>query len=198
MTLIVNTGSITTSNMNKIATIQATDKKVFSAQDLAVLWGYSEENKLFELIKYYVKTKQIFALTRGLYSKNRYTEQDLRNEIDLQYEIANKLVPNSYVSLWTVLKNEGVVFQYYGEIYSVAARSVTRTVLGVKFVYKQVKESVLLNDLGILKVGRSRVATVERALGDMTYLFPNIKIDQTGKINKELLADVGKIYVKSR
>jgi len=162
--------------MNKIVQIQASEKNVFSAQDLGVLWGYSDETKLFEIIKYYVRTGQIYKLTRGLYGKRQYSENDLRNDTSLQFEIANKLVPNSYVSLWTVLKNKGVVFQYYDEIYSVAKRSVVRTVLGVKFVYKQVKESVLLNDMGINVESGIRMASVKRAMEDVKYLFPKINI----------------------
>lgn len=156
--------------------IQATDRNVFSAQDLGVLWGYSEEKKLFEIIKHYARTGQIYRLGRGLYSKKLLTENDLRSETRLQYEIANKLVPNSYISLWTVLKNEGVMFQYYDEIYSVAKRSVVREVLGVKFVYKQVKESILLNDTGVNVQDGLRVASAERAKEDMKYLYPKVNI----------------------
>lgn len=198
LTLVTNTGSIITSNMNKIAQIQASDRNVFSAQDLAVLWKYSDESKLFETIKHYVRTGQIYAIARGLYSKKKLTESDLRNNEKLQYEIANKLVANSYVSLWTVLKKEGVIFQYYDEVYSVAERSVERVVLGVKFIYKQVKESVLLCDLGILNENGNRLATVERAIGDMSYLFPRVHIEPTNDVNVKLLDEMRKIYVKSR
>ena len=198
LTLVTTTGSITTSNMNKIARVQASSKKVFSAQDLGVLWGYSDETKLFETIKHYVRTGQIYALARGLYSKNKYSEQDLRNDERLQYEIANKLVPNSYVSLWSVLKKEGVVFQYYDEVYSVAERSVERVVLDVKFVYKQVKGSVLLCDLGINNDGGIRLASRERAMGDTVYLYPSVQFEQMENINVKFLAEIRKIYVKPR
>jgi hypothetical protein len=190
LTLVTNTGNITTSNMNKIAQIQASERNVFSAQDLGVLWGYSDQVKLFEVIKHYVRTEQIYRMARGIYCKKQYTEQDLRNDTNLQYEFANKLVPNSYVSLWTVLKNRGVVFQYYDGVYSVAARSVERVVLGVKFVYKQAKESVLLCDTGIDNQDGIRSASTERAIGDLAYLFPNIQV--------ELLSEIRKIYAKPR
>lgn len=196
MTLIKNTGRITTSNMNRIAQIQTLDKKVFTAQDLAVLWGYSDELKLFELIKYYLKTKQIFTLTRGLYSSLNYSVEDLRGNANLLYEIANRLVPNSYISLWTALKREGVIFQYYNEIYSVAERGVVRQVKGINFVYKKIKDSVLMNDLGIVKVGQSRVAGVERAIGDTIYLFPSVKLEHTSLAKKKLLDKVVRMYDK--
>lgn len=184
--------------MNKIAQIQMTDKNVFSAQDLGVLWGYSDENKLFEIIKHYVRTNQIYKLARGLYSKKQYTGDDLRSDANLQYEIANKLVPNSYISLWTVLKREGVIFQYYDEVYSIAGRSVDRIVLGVNFVYKQIKESVLFNDLGITHDGKVRVASAERAIGDTKYLYPDVNLEKTDNLNNELLVKIGRIYAKSK
>lgn len=197
MTLIENTGRITTSNMNKIAQIQEAGRKIFTAQDLAVLWGYSDELKLFELIKYYLRTKQIFTLTRGLYSSLNYSVEDLRGNANLLYEIANKLVPNSYVSLWTILKREGVIFQYYDEIYSVSERTATRNVMGIRFVYKKIKDNVLFNDLGIVKVGDSCAAKLERAIADTVYLYPEFGLERMGHANKQLMDQVVKIYAKN-
>ncbi|MFH2085342.1 MAG: hypothetical protein ABII21_00915 [bacterium] len=182
--------------MNKISLVQTLDKTVFTAQDLAVLWGYSDETKLFELIKHYVRTSQIFTLARGLYSSQDYSEEYLRENGNLLYEIANKLVPNSYVSLWTALKREGIVFQYYDEIYSVANRAVTRQVKGIRFVYKKIKNPVLLDDLGIEEVEQSRIAGVERAITDTLYLYPGVGLEGTGKARKELLYKIARIYDK--
>lgn len=194
MTYVVINGSITTNNMNKILQIQISGSRVFTAQDLAVWWGYSDEDKLYELIKYYVRTGQIYKFTRGLYSLIKYNQQSIRQDTNLLYEVANKLIPNSYVSLWTVLKREGVVFQYYDEIYSMARKSVTRDVLGVKFVYKQIKQNVLLNDLGVEEVGKARLAGVERAIGDAIYYFANLALERIGDARQELLYKVAKIY----
>jgi len=180
--------------MNKIAQIQALGKRILTAQDLAVLWGYSDESKLFELIKYYVRTRQIFRLARGLYSVQAYNESALRQDASLLYEIANKLSPNSYVSFWTGLKREGVVFQYYDEIYSAAKRPMTREVCGIRFVYKKIKDAVLLEDLGIGKVGDSRVAGAERSIADTLYLYPNTGLESLGRAQKEILFQVAQIY----
>lgn len=179
--------------MNKLVSIAEMGKTVFTAQDLAVLWGYDDQGKLYELIKYYVRRGEIFALARGLYSTKLYKEEDLRNNQELLFEIANRLVPNSYVSLFTVLKKEGVIFQYYDAVYSIAERSVTRIVKGVKFVYKQVKQEVLLSDLGIINNG-VRVATLERAVADTWYLYPKINLESLGAVNIDVLKKIAKIY----
>lgn len=182
--------------MNKIAMIVEMRKKVFTAQDLAVLWGYSDERKLYELIKYYVRQKEIFVLTRGLYSTNDYTEQELRSDPQLLMEIANRVVPNSYVSLFTVLREHGVASQYYDEVFSVASRSVVREVLGVEFVYKQMKEEVLLNDLGISRRDGVRKASLARAIGDTWYLYPKLNIEGLEQVSRTELRKMVKMYGK--
>lgn len=180
--------------MNKLVLIETMGKRVFTAQDLAVLWGYEEEKKLYELIKYYIRQKQIFALTRGLYATRPYTQQDLRNDPRLLLEIANRLVRNSYVSLFTVLVKEGVIYQYYDEVYSVAARSVTREVAGVKFVYKRVKEGLVMNELGIEVEEGVRMASLERAVADTWYLYPQWEMENLGRVKKDKLVRIAKMY----
>lgn len=182
--------------MNKLVAIATLGKKVFTAQDLAVLWGYTNERKLYELIKYYVKQKELFVLTRGLYATKQYTEQELRGDARLLMEIANKLIPNSYLSLFTVLRQQGVISQYYDEMYSVASRSVEREVVGVKFVYKRVKEEVLLNDLGIASQAGVRMASLERAVADMWYVYPKLNLENLARVDQVKIAEIIKIYAK--
>ena len=194
--MIKNSGRITTSNMNKLVQLANSKKRVFTAQDLAVIWGYSDEDKLFELIKYYSRQGEIFTLTRGLYSMHDYSEDEMRGDQKLLYEIANKLVPNSYVSLYTILAQEGVMHQYYDAIYSIAKRKVTRNVNGVKFEYRRVKDSVLLNDWGIVNDEGVRRATAERAVLDSRYLYPKWEIENLERVDSNLLKQGAKIYVK--
>ena len=184
--------------MNKLVQLANSRMRVFNAQDLSVIWQYSDQDKLFELIKYYTRKCEIFTLARGLYSTMDYSENDLKNDDKLLYEIANKLVPNSYVSLYTVLAREGVIHQYYDSIYSVANRKVARTVKGVKFEYLSVKDSILFNDFGIKKEGEVRFASLERAVLDSKYLYPRWQMDFLEKVNQKLLEKGEKIYAKHR
>lgn len=194
--MIANSGRITTSNMNKLVQLANSRKRVFSAQDLSVIWGYSDESKLFELIKYYSRQGGIFTLARGLYSMHDYSEDELRNNLQLLYEIANKLVSNSYVSLYTILAHEGLIHQYYDAIYSIANRKATRRVKGVKFEYRRVKDSALLNDWGIINDEGVRRATAERAVLDSRYLYPKWEIEKLERADSNLLKQGAKIYVK--
>lgn len=187
-------GSITTSNMNKLVKLQRSGRNIFTAQDLSVLWNYKDERKLYELIKYYVNNKQIHRLTKGLYGLDEYDEEVLRLDSHLLFEIANKLVRNSYISLFSALKFYGVVFQYYDEIYSVANKSTVKTVKGIKFVYKRIKDDVLFNEAGIVKKGFIRIASVERAVCDSLYFSPQLGLEHVERIEKDKIWRVAKIY----
>ena len=191
---MINSGSKTTSNMNKLLELQRSTGTVFTAQDMAVIWGYTNERRLFELIKYYVRRGEIFALSRGLYSWRDYTELDIRNDLNLQLLIANKLVPNSYVSLYTVLKKEGLVDQYYDAVYSVAEKRVTRMVRGVRFEYKRIKDKVLWSSEGINESVGVRVATKERAVLDTWYCEPSWELGRTELLNMLELKELAKMY----
>lgn len=182
--------------MNKLVAVANLEAEVFTAQDLSVIWGYTDERKLYELIKYYVRQKEIFVLTRGLYALEDYSQSDLRNQPQILMKIANRLVPNSYVSLFTILRQEGVIVQYYDEIYSVATRSVTRTVTGIEFVYQQVKEEVILSDLGVHNQGEIRFASLERAVTDMWYLYPKLHLENLSQVNLKKLKKIVDLYQK--
>lgn len=190
----LNSGSISTTIMNKLAKCQQPGKKVFTAQDLGVLWNYADERKLYELIKYYVNSRQIHALTRGLYSLKEYDEKSLREDGELLFEIANKLVPNSYISLYTAMHLHGLAFQYYDEIYSVAGRTAIRTVKGIRFVYKKIKDDILFNESGIEKKNFIRIADVERTICDSLYFFPNLGLEYAENAQKDRLLETAQIY----
>ena len=189
-----SSGSITTTTMNKLTQLHRTGKNIFTAQDLSALWKYDDERKLYELIKYYVNSKQIHRLTRGLYSLNEYSEQMLRQDGDLLFEMANKLVANSYISLFSALKIYGVVFQYYDEIYSVAGKTAVKTVNGIRFVYKKIKDDALFNDTGIVQKGAIRMASLERSICDSLYFFPALGLEHIEGVSKDKLLQAAQVY----
>jgi len=180
--------------MNKLRELERGVGEIFTAQDLAVVWGYPDERRLFELIKYYVRRGEIVALARGIYSKRNYTEKELRGNASLLYQIANKLVPNSYVSLYTVLKAEGIIDQYYDRIFSIAPRRVVREVRGVKFEYRRVRERILWSDYGIREISGARVATRERAILDTWYCESSWELGRTDFLDMLKLKEWAKIY----
>lgn len=191
---MLNSGRNITSNMNKLRELERGVREIFTAQDLAVVWGYPDKRKLFELIKYYVQRGEIFAIARGLYAKRDYTEKELRANSRLLYCIANKLVPNSYVSLFTVLKAEGVIDQYYDGVYSIASRRVVRNVRGIKFEYRRVSPKILWSDWGIEDVEGNRVASLERAVLDTWYSEGSWELGRTHTLDMVKLKQGSAVY----
>jgi predicted transcriptional regulator of viral defense system len=190
----MNNGKIFTTNMNKILELSKTDKEIFSTQDLAVIWNQQDKRKLYEIIKYYLRTNQLHQITRGIYSIEKLNEKDITENISLAFKIAQKISPNSYISLYTALKYHGLIFQYYESIYSIGERNVEREVFNKKFIYKSIKDDIFRNERAIISKNGYRIASKERAVCDTLYLIPNVGIDDIEALNKKEVEEISKIY----
>lgn len=164
-------------------------KKVFTSEDLAVIWQVTENNKLKERIKYYLKRKKIHSIFSGVYIYSQdYTSLD----------IAQKLIPLSYISLYTASGIYGLTFQHYSTIHSMALKSKKYKVNGIEYVYHKVKESIFYNSLGLINNGRYTITSKERTICDMIYLYPSISFDNLRNIDTEKLKSLCKIYDNKR
>lgn len=134
---------------------------VFSLADIARLSDKKPDRNLISAISYYVKSGDLIRLTKGLYA--------LKKDYDVR-ELGNKLRTPSYVSLYTVLQDEGVVFQPYTSVFLVSQRSEVRKINGQEFIYRKIKDSILLNPLGLEVKGEVVVASLERSVLDLIYL----------------------------
>jgi predicted transcriptional regulator of viral defense system len=176
--------------MNKILQLNKTNKEIFSTQDLAVIWEEQDKRKLYETIKYYLRTNQLQQITRGIYSIEKLDEKDT----SLIFKISQKISPNSYISLYTALKYHGLIFQYYENIYSIGERNMEREVFNKKFIYKTMKDDIFRNEKGIISKNGYRIASKERALCDTLYLIPNVGIDNTESLDKKKVEEISRIY----
>jgi predicted transcriptional regulator of viral defense system len=176
--------------MNKILQLNKTNKEIFSTQDLAVIWEEQDKRKLYETIKYYLRTNQLQQITRGIYSIEKLDEKDT----SLIFKISQKISPNSYISLYTALKYHGLIFQYYENIYSIGERNMEREVFNKKFIYKTMKDDIFRNEKGIISKNGYRIASKERAVCDTLYLIPNVGIDNTESLDKKKVEEISRIY----
>src|SRR5438105_4424691 len=121
---------------NKITNIEKlalSGKKVFSIEDLAVIWQVPERRKLIERIKYYVREKRLIHIAKGVYAYGAdYTT----------FDIAQKLVPLSYLSLYTTSRMHGLIFQYYSAVYCMSLKSKTYRFGEQAYIYHRMKEPV--------------------------------------------------------
>ncbi len=171
-----------TTNIEKLA---LSGKKVFTTADLAVIWQISERRRLIELIKYYRREKRLHSIYKGIYSYG---------DDFTPFDIAQKLVPLSYISLYTASQMHGLTFQYYETIYAISLKRKKYKIEEQGYMYHRVKEPIFYNQLGLINNGRYTIADRERTITDCLYVFPRFAFDNLRGIDKEKLLTLSKIY----
>lgn len=159
---------------------------VFTTKEIALLWQVTDRKTLKARINYYVQHGKLFQLRRGVYVKER-------NNYD-RFELATRLYTPSYISLETVLQQEGVVFQHYTSISAVSYLSRATVCDGQRYIFKRIKEAVLFNPLGVQQRDTYWVATKERAIVDILYLYGQYYFDNLHSIDWRQCNKIAKIY----
>ncbi len=98
--------------MNRLSPLIRTGKTVFTTSELTALWvmGGATANVTAARL---VRQKNLIRLRRGLFALSpRFN----------RYELGCKLAPGSYISLFTALKEYGVIFQENPTLYLVGPR----------------------------------------------------------------------------
>lgn len=176
-------------NIKNIEKLALSGKKVFTTEDLAVIWQIPERRRLIELIKYYLKKKRLIHIHKGVYAYGEdFTPLD----------IVQKLVPLSYISLYTTSQMHGLTFQYYKTIYAISLKSKKYKIGEDNYVYHRVKEPIFYNQSGLINNGRYIIADKERTITDCLYVFPRFAFDNLRGVNKEKLLSLVKLYSNKR
>jgi len=164
------------------------DKTVFRTQEIANILAVPVDKRLWARIQYYVARGKLIRLSKGIYA------------LSLAYdrlELGNALRRPSYVSLYTVLQQEGVIFQSYQPLYFVADRSETVTIHGQEFVYRKIKDDILAHPLGIHFGANLASASIERAIADKIYLDGNEYFDNLRSIDWERMKQLNRLVYRS-
>ena len=149
---------------------------VFSLSELESLSPNYTGVKLNSAIKYLVKRVELIRISKGLYAiNNNYS----------RIEFANKYRVPSYISFYTVLADEGAVFQPYTSIFIASQRSEEKVIDGQTYIYRKIKDEILLNPKGIDIEGQISTASLERAICDKLYLDGIEYFDNTRSVNFE-------------
>lgn len=158
---------------------------VFTSREIALLWREDNPDRLKNKIKYYLDKGDLIKLRRGVYAK---TDFNIR-------EAGVRVYKPAYISFETVLATEGIIFQYYKTIF--VASYLSREIIlenGQNIKYRKLKNSVLLNQSGIIQVDGVATASPERALLDMLYINPNYYFDNLSGIDWEKCSELVQIY----
>ncbi len=170
---------------NSIETLLKSKQTVFNMTDLVFLWQIKNQDTLKSKIYYLTKKKKLVRLHQGI-----FVLDDNYNK----FELAGKLKNPSYISLETVLAKENVIFQYSSNISSVSNLSRQYDVDKTRYIYRKIKDSILLNQTGIIYKNNYAIADKERAFLDMLYLNSDYYFDNLEEIDWEKCQKMVKIY----
>ncbi len=158
---------------------------VFTSKDLALIWRESNLNNLKSKVNYYVKKGYLIRLGKGIFARdNNYSIK----------ELANSVYKPSYISFETVLREKGVIFQHYENIFVACRWSRERKIGKIKIQFRKLKDEILYSPEGIeFRTGYS-IASLERAFLDTIYLMPDHYFDNLSPINWDKCFELVKLY----
>lgn len=157
---------------------------VFSSDEIAILTNEKNLNNFKSKLSYYVKNESLIRLRKGFFAKsNQYNKK----------ELATKIYKPSYISFETVLKEEGLIFQFYETIF--VASYLSREIENDgKIVYRKLKNQVLLNRKGLITKDGYFQASKERAFLDMIYLYKDYYFDNLKGLDWNVCFELVEIY----
>ncbi len=172
-----------------LSTLLRSDKSVFTIKDIALLWQEADTSTSRVRLNYYVKKGSLYHLRRGLYAKSKEYNQ---------LELATRIFTPSYISFETVLTKEGLIFQYQKTITMASYLTREINIKNQLYSFKKIKDSVLINNAGVVNEGQTSVATKERAFLDTLYLNSNYHFDNLRSIDWDKIHDLQPIYNNQR
>lgn len=172
-----------------ITAILRSSKTVFTFRDIALLWGEQSSNSSRVRLNYYVKNGDLYRIRRGLYSKDKHFSK---------IELATRIFTPSYISFETVLAQEGIIFQFYSQIF--IASYVTRdiTIEGQTYTFRQMKNQILTNSAGIKHTNEVSIATTERAFLDTLYVNTAYYFDNLRELDWDKVFEMLPLYENKR
>lgn len=172
-------------NKKDIFEIFRAKSTVFTFKEISLLLGETNLNLLKRRVNHYVKTERLFSPRKGIYAKDKNYNR---------LELATKIFTPSYISLETILLQEGVIFQYYKSIFVISYLSREIVCDKQKYVFKKLKNIVLNNTKGIKKKENCLIASKERAFLDTIYLYGDYFFDNLRTINWDLCFRLASVY----
>lgn len=157
---------------------------VFTRGSLAQLYPRTTPKQLTNALTYAVKAGKLLKLRRGVYAKSPYNPQ----------ELAVKLYPPSYISLETILRNHGVIFQTSGAIQCVSYLTRSLMIDGHLIEYRKMKDLILTNQSGLVSLNNVTAAGPERAFLDAMFIFHDYHFDNLRPIDWNIVHTLLPIY----
>ena len=168
-----------------IKPILKSDRSVFTTRDLQLLWEESSLSVVNNRISYYIRSGDLLRIRRGLYVKD--------NKYD-RLEMATRIYTPAYVSFETVLGAAGITFQHYSQIFIATYQTKEIKVDGQSISFLTLKDTILLNALGLENREFYTIASPERSFLDRVYLTPNYHFDNLDLLDWEKVYELLPVY----
>lgn len=178
------------------------DRTVFTTKDISLLWNCSDTDFIKEKLYRYAKSGKLFRIRKSIYSKDKNFNRN---------ELAVKIFTPSYISFETILSKEGLIFQYYSQIYAACYQTKKLNIFNQEYIYRKIKNEILMNTSGIENKNNYSIASKERAFLDMLYInknfyFDNLSVLKWAKVfellpiykNKTMEKTVNKYYKENK
>lgn len=167
-----------------ILKIYQSPQTVLSVAEIGILLGKTDADNLKSQIQYHVKKGVLMKLRKGIYAKPNFNI----------FELGTKIFSPAYVSLQTVLQQEGVIFQDYSRIFLVSYLTRTINIKNQAFEFHRIKKEILINPLGLIQKNNFWQSSKERAICDTLYVFGNFYFDNLRSVDWEKTREIAKIY----
>jgi predicted transcriptional regulator of viral defense system len=174
---------------NYLTTLLRSPKTVFTYADIAILWGEPGSEAARVRLNYYVKQGNLYRIRRGLYAKDKNYNK---------LELATRIFTPSYVSFETILSKEGIIFQFYSQIFVVSYLTREVTIDDQLYSFRKIRNSLLMNSIGVELNDESSLATKERAFLDILYLNTDYHFDNIDGVDWEKVSEILPIYGNKR
>jgi len=162
---------------------------IFSTKEVALLWGESNATVVSRRLNSYAQVGKLVRVRRALYAKDRNYNQ---------WELATRIYTPAYISFETVLAAEGIVFQFYGNIFVASYLEREINADGQKISLVRMKDYVLSNIAGIIHKDGVAIATKERAFLDRLYVSKKYHFDNLPSLDWNKIFELLPIYRNKR
>ena len=150
------------------------------------MWGRKASvSTCIARINYYVKRGYLYRIRRGFYAMGK--------EYD-RFEFATKLYTPAYISFESVLRQAGIIFQYYSQVFVASYKSTAIEIDGQLYIFKAIKGTILTNSKGVENRERYSIASPERAFLDTLYLHTDYYFDNLRPLDWAKVYDILPIY----
>jgi len=160
------------------------DQSVFTFPQLSHMVDGYTGSKLRSALKYALKRGDVYRITKGIYSISKDYDH---------FQFANKYRSPSYISLYSILQKNGIVFQPYTAIYIVTNRSLQIKIDDQTYIYRKIRDNILLNPFGVEIQNGTQIATSERAICDKLYLDGDEYFDNLRNINWQKMSQLNSL-----